>query len=319
MVAVQPKYTLATASYIYGRKDIMKKILSLVLAMLMLVTVVTTLASCGKKNDDLTALDAVDLLKEDFGIGVKKNNPELLAAVNKVVDEWVDNGNMAKYEKYYTDLATFAEDETGTVIAPSAGDLKVSWDFGNATETITVYTESGFAPFEFIYEGKVVGLDIAIMSQVAVNMGKKIVVEDILFDTIPTAVKSDSGLAVAAAGLTITEDRAQEMDFSNVYYSSTLVVVSDKKDAYDSVADLAGLKVGVQEGTSGDLIISAAKGQGHVYEDGDGNEKTVKIDGATEVVQYKQYALALADLKSGRIDAILMDKLPALTMLKAAD
>ena len=317
MVAVQPKYTLAAASYIYGRKDIMKKILSLVLAVLMLVTAVTTLASCSKKNEDLVALDAIDLLKEDFGIGVKKGSAELLAAVNKVVDEWVDNGNMAKYEEYYTALATFAEDGTGS--APSAGDLKVSWDFGNATETITVYTESGFAPFEFIYEGKVVGLDIAIMSQVAVNMGKKIKVEDIAFDTIPTAVKNDSGLAVAAAGLTITEDRAQEMDFSNVYYSSTLVVVSDKKDAFDSVADLAGLKVGVQEGTSGDLIISAAKGQGHVYEDADGNEKTVKIDGATEVVQYKQYALALADLKSGRIDAILMDKLPAQTMLKAAD
>lgn len=296
----------------------MKKILCLMLAVLMLVTAVTTLASCRKKNDDLTALDAVDLLKEDFGIGVKKGNSELLAAVNKVVDEWVENGNMAKYEEYYTALATFAEDGTGT--APSAGDLKVSWDFGNATEAITVYTESGFAPFEFIYDGKVVGLDMAIMSQVAVNMGKKIKVEDIAFDTIPTALKSDTGLAVAAAGLTITEDRAQEMDFSNVYYSSTLVVVSDKKDAYDSVADLAGLKVGVQEGTSGDLIISAAKGdKGHVYKDEDGNEKTVKIDGATEVVQYKQYALALADLKSGRIDAILMDKLPAQTMLKAAD
>ncbi len=300
----------------------MKKILTLVLAMVMVFTTIVAFASCGKNNDDFVAVDATDLIKEDFGIGVKKDCSDLLAAVNKVVDEWVANGNMAKYEEYYTNLAKYAEDTTGTVTAPEAGDLKVTWDFGTATEVITVYTESGFAPFEFIYNNAVVGLDMAIMSQVAVDMGKKIEIKDIIFDTIPTAVKTDAGLAVAAAGLTITEDRAAEMDFSNVYYSSTLVVVSDKDKAYDSVADLAGLKVGVQEGTSGDLIISAAKtdaGYSYEVEKDDGSKETVvvKATGA-EIVQYKQYALALADLKSGRIDAILMDKLPAQTMLNSA-
>ncbi len=298
----------------------MKKVLCLVLAVLMLATTAVALSACGKKNEDLTAVDATDLLKEDFGIGVKKNSPELLAAVNKVVDEWVANGNMAKYEEYYTQLE---DSQDGSVAAPTAGDLKVTWDFGSATEAITVYTESGFAPFEFIHEGAVVGVDMAIMSQVAVDMGKKLNIQDIAFDTIPTALNSDAGLAVAAAGLTITEDRATQMDFSSVYYSSTLVIVSDKELAYDSVADLAGLKVGVQEGTSGDLIISAAKTDaGHTYEteNDDGTTRTVVVKAAgAEVKQYKQYALALADLKAGRIDAILMDKLPAQTMLNAED
>jgi len=294
----------------------MKKFLSVLLAALMVVTAVASLSACGGKGE-YVAVDATDLLKEDFGIGVKKGSPELLAAVNEVVDAWVEDGTMTKYVDYYTDLAEYAEGVEGAT-APEAGDLKLSWDFGAATETITVYTESGFAPFEFIYNGAVVGVDIAIMNEVAVNMGKKIEVKDIAFDTIPTAVKTDAGLAVAAAGMTITEERAAEIDFSSIYYSSTLVVVSNAEKAYDSVADLAGLKVGVQEGTSGDLIISAAKGEGHVYEDEDGNEVTVKIDASTKVTQYKQYALALADLKAGRIDAILMDKLPAQTMLSVA-
>ena len=74
----------------------MKKIVALTLAVLMLLTTVVAFASCGKKNDDFVATDAVDLLKEDFGIGVKKNCPDLLAAVNAFVDEWVTNGKMAK-------------------------------------------------------------------------------------------------------------------------------------------------------------------------------------------------------------------------------
>ena len=294
----------------------MKKIVALTLAVLMLLTTVVAFASCGKKNDDFVATDAVDLLKEDFGIGVKKNCPDLLAAVNAVVDEWVTNGKMAKYEEYYTKLADYAENG-GT--APEAGDLQVSWDFGSATEVITVYTESGFAPFEFIYNEAVTGLDMAIMSQVAVNMGKKIEIKDVLFDSIPTSVQSDSGLAVAAAGLTINEERADMMDFSNVYYSSTLVIVSDKEAPITSVKDLAGKKVGVQQGTSGDLIITAAagaEGYSYVTEDAQGAEVTVVVKAANaEVKQYEKYAMSLADLKAGRIDAILMDKLPAQTML----
>lgn len=298
----------------------MKKLLTLALAVVMVFTTVVALASCGKNNDDFVATDAADLIKEDFGIGVKKNSPELLAAVNAVVDEWVANGKMAKYEEYYTKLADYAENG-GT--APEAGDLKVTWDFGSATEAITVYTESGFAPFEFIYDNAVTGLDIAIMSQVAVNMGKKIVVSDIVFDTIPTSVQNDTGLAVAAAGLTINEERAAMMDFSHVYYSSTLVIVSNKEAPITSVKDLAGKKVGVQQGTSGDLIITAAasaNGHSYVTENDAGEEITVTVKAAgAEVKQYEKYAMALADLKAGRIDAILMDKLPAQTMLATAD
>ena len=301
----------------------MKKLLTLLLAIAMVVTCLATFSACSKKNDDFVATDAADLLKEDFGIGVKKNNAALLAAVNKVVDEWVANGTIAKYEAYYTDLAKFAEDTTGTVTKPEAGDLKVTWDFGSATETITVFTESGFASFEFLYENAVTGLDIAIMNQVAVNMGKKIAITDTGFDTLATHLETATGDAVIAAGLTITAERAEKMDFSNVYYSSTLVIVSDKEAPISSVKDLAGKKVGVQQGTSGDLIIAAAaKAEGYSYktENDAGEEITVVVKAAgAEVKQYEKYAMALADLKAGRIDAILMDKLPAQTMLNAAE
>ena len=294
----------------------MKKIIALMLAVLMMAAMCVSFASCGQEAVELVAIDATDLLAEDFGIAIKKGNTALLEMVNAVVNEWVANGTMNKYVDYYDALA---KGET-----PNAGDLKVTWDFGTATEVLTVYTESGFAPFEFIVNGEVVGVDIAIMNEVAARNNMKVEVKDVAFDTITTCVKSAEGNAVGAAGLTINEERKQEVDFSSIYYSSTLVVVSAKDKSISSVKDLAGLTVGVQEGTSGDLIISAAKSEkGHVFTDYDENdneiEKVVKIDASTEVKQYKQYALALADLKAGRIDAILMDKLPALTMLAAAE
>jgi ABC-type amino acid transport substrate-binding protein len=297
-------------------EKIMKKIISLALAVIM-IACCFALTSCGD-DEKYVAIDATDLLVEDFGIAVKKGNSTLLAAVNAVVDEWVANGTMTKYVDYYTALADYEAGVEG-VAKPEAGDLKVTWDFGTATETITVYTESGFAPFEFISNGKVIGVDIAIMSQVALNMGKKLDVQDVLFDTIPTCVQQATGDAVGAAGMTINDERKETVDFSSIYYSSTLVIVSAKEAPISSVRDLSGKKVAVQEGTSGDLIISAAAtADGHVYE-GDDGEVKVTVDAATEVVRYKQYALALADLKAGRVDAILMDKLPAQTMLAVAD
>ena len=269
------------------------------------------LVACNDSGSNLVAVAATDLLQEDFGIAVTKNNVALMNAVNKVVDEWLANGKMNQYMDYYSALA--AEENGGeTAVAPDG--LQTSWDFGSATEVVTMYTESGFAPYEFVKGTQVVGLDVAIMSQVALDMGKKLEVKDVMFDVIATNVAQATGDAVGAAGITINDERKQAVDFSHVYSSSTLVVVS-KDGQYKSVKDLAGKTVGVQEGTSGDLIISAAKGAGYVYENEDGNEVVVKADGAT-VKQYKQYALALQDLKNGRIDAILMDKIPAELMLK---
>ncbi len=300
----------------------MKKLLAFILSITMIITTVAALSSCSFTDDDFTddsgdatpkfvAMDATDLIAEDFGIAIKKGNTELANMVNAVVDAWVADGTMTKYVDYYDAIAN---GET-----PDANGLQTTWDFGDATETITVYTESGFAPFEFIKDGEIIGVDIAIMSEVAEQNGMKIDVKDVAFDTITTCVKQATGHAVGAAGLTINDERKAEVDFSSIYYSSTIVVVSAADKKISSVKDLSGLKVGVQEGTSGDLIISDAKNGGFKFTDYDENdnevEKTITVDASTEIKQYKQYALALQDLKNGKIDAILMDKLPAQIML----
>lgn len=292
----------------------MKKMAKFVVSFMLVAVVIGAsfaLVACNNDDKNYVAVAAVDLLQEDFGIAVKKGNTTLLNAVNVVVDEWLANGKMNQYMDYYSALAN---EEKGGESAVAPDGLQTSWNFGSATEVVTMYTEAGFAPYEFYKGENIVGLDVAIMSQVAVNLGKKLEVKDVVFDVVATNVANSTGDAVGAAGITINDERKQVVDFSNVYSSSTLVIVSENGQ-YSSVKDLAGKTVGVQEGTSGDLIISAAKGAGYTYENEDGQDVTVTAAGAT-VKQYKQYALALQDLKNGRIDAILMDKIPAELMFK---
>ena len=292
----------------------MKKMAKFVVSFMLVAVIIGAsfaLVACNGDDKDYVAVAAIDLLQEDFGIAVKKGNTSLMNAVNFVIDDWLANGKMNQYMDYYSALAN---EEKGGESAVAPDGLQTSWDFGSATEVVTMYTESGFAPYEFYKGENIVGLDVAIMSQVAVNLGKKLEVKDVVFDVVATNVANSTGDAVGAAGITINDERKQVIDFSNVYASSTLVIVSENGQ-YSSVKDLAGKTVGVQEGTSGDLIISAAKGAGYTYENEDGQDVTVTAVGAT-VKQYKQYALALQDLKNGRIDAILMDKIPAELMLK---
>lgn len=292
----------------------MKKMTKFVVSFMIVAVIIGAsfaLVACNGDDKNYVAVAAIDLLQEDFGIAVKKGNTSLMNEVNVVIDKWLANGKMNQYMDYYSALAN---EEKGGESAVAPDGLQTSWDFGSATEVVTMYTESGFAPYEFYKGENIVGLDVAIMSQVAVNLGKKLEVKDVVFDVVATNVANSTGDAVGAAGITINDERKQVIDFSNVYASSTLVIVSENGQ-YSSVKDLAGKTVGVQEGTSGDLIISAAKGAGYTYENEDGQDVTVTAVGAT-VKQYKQYALALQDLKNGRIDAILMDKIPAELMLK---
>ena len=67
-----------------------------------------------------------------------------MSAVNQVVDDWLANGKMNQYMDYYTALAN---EENGGEAAVAPDGLQTSWDFGSASEVVTMYTESGFAPW----------------------------------------------------------------------------------------------------------------------------------------------------------------------------
>ena len=173
---------------------------------------------------------------------------------------------------------------------------------------LVVYTEAGFAPFEFIYNNKVVGVDIAICEEIAKEIGVKLVVKDVAFNTILGAIASGKA-AIGAAGITITEERAEQVNFSIPYTTSKQYIVVKADSEIASYADLSGKKIGVQLGTSSDFIISDAI---NGYEDDDGNHVQGDFEGSGATVStFANPNLAAVNLASNKLDAVVTDQLPA--------
>jgi polar amino acid transport system substrate-binding protein len=161
---------------------------------------------------------------------------------------------------------------------------------------LVVYTEAGFAPYEFVYENEIVGVDIEIMKKVAEKLGVELVVEDVNFDSITGAVKGGKADA-GAAGMTITAERAEEVDFSIPYASTEqYVIVTADNTTVSTVETMVGKTIGVQQGTTSDFLVDGLIADG-------------TLAGST-LTPYDAPALAAAALGT-KVDAVVTDKLTA--------
>lgn len=158
-------------------------------------------------------------------------------------------------------------------------------------EKLIMVTEAGFAPYEF-YEGEeIVGVDVEIAKKIAEKTGKELEIKDTDFDSLINEVKTGKA-DFAAAGLSITPERLEEVDFSVEYAVSKQVIIVKKDNDAETIEDFNGKKVAVQLGTVADLVLS---------------DENPEI----ELVQHKKYLLAVEDLKADKVDAIVLDSLPA--------
>ena len=163
---------------------------------------------------------------------------------------------------------------------------------------IVMVTEAGFAPYEYYESGKIVGVDIDIANEIATHLGKKLVIKDIAFDSIINELNSGKA-DFAAAGMSITEERLEEVDFSLEYVVSNQIVMT-RKGSKINLNNLDGLKLAVQLGSVADTYAT----------------KNYK---KSTITQQKKYLSMVEDLKSGKVDAIIMDNLPAKEIIKAND
>ena len=166
---------------------------------------------------------------------------------------------------------------------------------GGDEETIVPGTASGFPPFQYTEDGELVGFDIDLAEEAIDRAGYEVGDwTDIEFDSlIPSLTEDDIDLIAAA--MTITEDRAETIAFSDPYYESDqAVLVSTETDVDpDSVEDLEGLSVGAQSGTTGEGEVEDLIDDG-IVEEGD-------------FQQYDNYTLAVQDLENENVDAIVVD------------
>ncbi len=181
--------------------------------------------------------------------------------------------------------------------AASVAEAPVEGGMTVAEGKLTMATNAYFPPYEY-YEGdKIVGIDAEIAAAVAEKLGLELVIEDMEFDSIITAVqtgKADMGLA----GMTVTEDRLQNVNFSSTYATGVQSVIVKEDSGIASLDDLAGKLIGVQLSTTGDIYATDEFGDENVEQYNKGND-------------------AVMALVSGKIDAVIIDNEPAKSYVAA--
>ncbi len=156
-------------------------------------------------------------------------------------------------------------------------------------------TNAAFPPFEYVTSNGLVGeydgIDVAIANKIAENAGKELVIENMDFDGLIGAV-STGKIDMAVAGMTVTEERLESVDFSDTYYvaSQVMIVAADNTDI-TKAEDLKNDKtVGVVLGYTGDTIVTDDL---QIAED-----KITRANRGVDVVQ---------DVKNGKLDAVVID------------
>ena len=166
---------------------------------------------------------------------------------------------------------------------------------------IFMATNANFPPYEFKEDGEIVGIDAEIAAAIADKLGMELVISDMKFGAIITAVstgKADFGMA----GMTVTEKRLQSVNFSDVYATGIQVIIvkegSPIATADDLAAEGAAYLIGVQKDTTG-----------HIY--------SVDDFGEDRVLAYDNGADAVEALKAGKVDCVIIDNQPAKAFVAA--
>lgn len=118
--------------------------------------------------------------------------------------------------------------------------------------SLTVCTHMPYEPFQYKEGGEIVGFDVDLMDLVAEEMGLEQKIVNTPFETIETGQAMATGKCdIAAAGMTITEERSRVMDFADPYFQATQALLVKKGSGFDSLESLSGETIGVQANTTG--------------------------------------------------------------------
>lgn len=173
-----------------------------------------------------------------------------------------------------------AEDETAEAVSEALAD-----------GVLTVGTNAEFPPFEYVDDnGEPDGFDMALVKAIGEKLGVEVTIENMEFASLVSSIGSK--IDIAAAGMTVTEERQQSVDFTDSYYEAVQYVILPADSEITAAADLEGKTIGVQLGTTGDFIAE-------------------EIADST-VSQYNKAVDAVNDLINGRVDCVIIDKNPAL-------
>lgn len=169
---------------------------------------------------------------------------------------------------------------------------------GSDGKTLTMGTNAAFPPYEMVDENnQIIGIDAEIAAAVAEKLDMKLEIKDMDFDSLITAV-STGNVDMVLAGMTVNPERAEAVNFSESYATGIQVVIVPENSTIASIDDLAGKKIGVQSGTTGDIYCADDFGE-------------------DAVARYNNGALAVAALLNGQVDCVVIDNEPAKNFVAA--
>mgnify|MGYP002562612867 CR=1 FL=1 len=203
------------------------------------------------------------------------------------------------------DVQTPADDTSDE----NTNDEQTPADDTTDNDTLVMATNAYFKPYEY-YEGdKIVGIDPTVAGLIADKLGMKLVINDMEFDAIIPALTSGKA-DIAMAGMTVTEERLQSINFSDSYATGVQVIIvkedSDISSADDIVAKIENgenIQIGCQIVTTGYIYASDTIENGGFGED--------------HVQAFPKGADAIAALTSGKIDCVIIDNEPAKAFVEA--
>lgn len=169
-----------------------------------------------EKNDDLMILDE-EFAIEEYAICVSKDKADLTAAINGALSELKADGTLDSI------IANYIGDDT-----KGQSPYESPADADRSKGTLVMATNAAFEPYEYYEGNEVVGIDVDMAKAVCDKLGYELKVDDIEFDAIINAVQSGKA-DIGVAGMTVTEDRLQSIDFTDSYTTATQVMIVRKK------------------------------------------------------------------------------------------
>ena len=288
-----------------------KKISAVILAVLMIV--VAVFAGCSSKGSDDKKADEpatsaakvkvvdIELSSEEYAFGVDKKQPELKEKCNELLKEMKSSGELEEISNHF-----FGDGEPVAVTSAKQD---------NSKDQLVVATNVEFAPFEYKEGDKFYGIDMEIAKLLADKLGKELVIVDMAFDAVLLSVqqqKADIGMA----GLTVTEERAKQVDFSDPYYNAAQKIICK---ADDKTFDNCKTKEDVDkilQGFDKSVLIGGQNGTtGQYYVEGSSDFGFKKLNATWK--GYANGSLAVQDLINGGINYVIIDAAPATAITNA--
>ncbi len=175
---------------------------------------------------------------------------------------------------------------------------------GDGKQVLSMATNAEFPPYEYVEGEDVVGIDVDIAQAIADKLGMELKVDNMNFDSIIPAITSGKD-AIGVAGMTVTDERKKNVDFTDSYATGVQVVIVREDSKITDVKDLttkgANNTIGVQLGTTGDIYCTS----------------DIQDKGFGKVQQFNKGADAVQALVSGKIDCVVIDNQPAKEFVKA--